>query len=378
MDEPFRDWQPPKGFLAARRRDVNFESVDGRQVVDVKLGAQGLRDLHGALMHLAILLEEDPAVERAFLVIRFPRLTLEKAQDAWKRARGLLRPDIAARLALVLLLPNQVEPWFDPSDPAVAEIARGLAVGIGGAGDQRLPTRSLAPTSPKFFEFWKALLHGWLRGARPFRLQQLADLVGCSHQTAMRSLVLLDRRGELRSHARDTSRVELGGFPRVTFEQAVGLASVLRRTRWFVDRSGRTPDPATLLRRLEKRRPPNLAIGGVTAARVLDPQFDLHGAPRLDVTLWAPEGAPYDAGFVGELDPGLRESPDKEGAVLAVHRLARAQPLFESRARELPCADPVEVLLDLHEIALIPQAEALVRSLRMGAETATKRPEARP
>ena len=162
----------------------------------------------------------------------------------------------------------------------------------------------------------------------------------------------------------------------MTFEQAVSLGGVLRRTRWFVDKSGRAPDPTALLRRLEKRGPENVAIGGVTAARHLDPAFDLHGAPRLDLTIWAPDGAPYDASFVSEVDPGLRESPEKEGAVLAVHRLSRAQPLFERRDGMLPYADPVEILLDLHEIALIPQADSLVRTLRSTVDAGAKRSEA--
>jgi hypothetical protein len=372
-----RGWQPPPGFRVAGRRDIDFESTDGRLLVDTKLGAQGVRDLHGALMHLAILLEADPRVERAFLVIRFPRLTRKRAQEAWRQARGLLRPDIAARLALVLLTPSDPEPWFDPNEPSAAEVARALAFGLGSGTDQRLRKHIVDPTSPKFFEFWKVLLNGWLRGARPFRLQQLADLAGCSHQTAIRSLALLERRGELESHTRDTVRVEFRAFPRLTFEQAVGLGGVLRKTRWFVDSSGRVPDPAALLRRLEKRRPDNVAIGGVAAARHFDPNFDLHGAPRLDLTLWAPDGAPYDASFVNVIDPGLRESPDKEGAILAVHRLGRAQPLFERRSQTLPIADPVEALLDLHELALLPQADALVRALRSSARLAVERTEER-
>ena len=165
MDEAYREWQPPAGFRPSRRRDVDFESLDGRLVVDTKLGAQGVRDLHGALMHLAILLEEEPAVERAFLVIRFPRLTFERAQEAWKRARGLLRPDIAARLAVVLLTSNRPDPWFDPDDQAVRQVAHTLAFDVGGVADQGLPKRSVDPTSPKFFEFWKVLLNGWLRGS---------------------------------------------------------------------------------------------------------------------------------------------------------------------------------------------------------------------
>jgi hypothetical protein len=181
----------------------------------------------------------------------------------------------------------------------------------------------------------------------------------------MRALEHLQGRGELRRIGR--RHIELSGFPRKTFEEAVLLADALplRQTSWFVDVSGRPGDPLALLRRLKRRRPQAVAVGGVVAARRLDPGFDLHGTPRLDVVYWAPDGAPYDLGFVSSTDPGLRASPSAHNAVLAVHRLSRANPLFDHAEGEpLPFADPVEVLLDLHELHLDSQAETLVGRLR--------------
>jgi hypothetical protein len=67
---------------------------------------------------------------------------------------------------------------------------------------------------------------------------------------------------------------------------------------------------------------------------------------------------------VSKLDSALRVSPTKDDAVLALHRLVRARPMFESDDEIGAIADPVEVLLDLHELRLEAQADALVKRLR--------------
>ncbi len=96
----------PVGFSPSAGRDIDCETADGRTVIEVKLGAQGIRDLHGALMQLALHLDRNPSVERAVLVMRFPRMSLETAREAWESARNLLAPAIGRRLGVVLLLPR--------------------------------------------------------------------------------------------------------------------------------------------------------------------------------------------------------------------------------------------------------------------------------
>ena len=105
-------------------------------------------------------------------------------------------------------------------------------------------------------------------------------------------------------------------------------------------------------------------MGGVAAARWWDPALDLHGMPRLDLIVHAPGGR-ADLGFVAQLDPGLGPvvEPNDPG-VLAVRSLTRAQSLFEERQGALAVADPVETILDLHDLGLDAQAGALIRRLR--------------
>lgn len=360
MERFTRSWLLPD-YNATTRRGVDFESSDGRRLVDIKLGAQGVRDLYGAVMHLALLLEEDVDLEEACLVIRFPRLTLNSAREAWVRSRGLLHPHVASRLAIVIV-GDKHETWFDPRTKHVAEIARA----VSGTVDARDTTSAkLSPASPRFFEIWKVLLNAWLRNEQALHVGHISNIVGCSYPTVMQAIELLQSRGEL-SEETDHRRVALRSFPVKTFEQGAGLADTLRKTRWFADASGRPPDPNSLLRRLQRACPPSIALGGVVAARKYDPRFDLHGTPRLDLSYWAPYGAPYNTSFLKAVDAGLRPG-SRDTAVLAVHRLSRTESCFEpSENDSLPYADPTEVLLDLHDLQLHDQANALIHVLREG------------
>jgi hypothetical protein len=76
--------------------------------------------------------------------------------------------------------------------------------------------------------------------------------------------------------------------------------------------------------------------------------------------------APVDLGWIKNVDPALRQAPQGEPApVLVVRPLMR--PIAGFRAvgeHALPIADPVETLLDLHELRLDAQATDLVKAVR--------------
>ena len=162
--------------------------------------------------------------------------------------------------------------------------------------------------------------------------------------------------------------MELGGFPREAWSELLALSPTHRARIAFVDRTGRRPDPEALLRRLQKLAPPDVALGGVAAARHWDPHFDLRGLPRLDLSLAA--GRQLDLGFLRRLDPGLGPLKGEGSPVLVVHPLQRPAALFTPGDR-LPIADPVETLLDLSELRLDDQANALIERLERRAREAT-------
>jgi hypothetical protein len=59
----------------------------------------------------------------------------------------------------------------------------------------------------------------------------------------------------------------------------------------------------------------------------------------------------------------------RESAIVVLHLVQRADPLFEPDPKGgLPYADPVETLLDLHELRLANQADQMIERLRARRE----------
>jgi hypothetical protein len=144
----------------------------------------------------------------------------------------------------------------------------------------------------------------------------------------------------------------------------LALGDGLRETHRFVDRSGRASETGDLLRRFAKRGR-HAALGGVEAARHYMPTFDLNGLPRIDVSVTSAD----DLTWVKKIDPALAEtpmSPSSASPLLVVHRLRRPEPRFDGAAG-VAFADPAEVLLDLHELRLVDQADEFVHALRESA-----------
>ncbi len=336
----------PGGFRpSAPGSPVDYEGK-GRWL---KLGLrfQGVRDLHAAAVRLAQLLVERPEVRLACLAVRLPRVSDERLRREWKSVRDVLRPALAARLALLSLGPR---PWVDPADPELLKVAQALRV----AEPPPEPPTSSALT-PKFFDVFKVLLEQRLVRKGPLRIGELLARSGCSYPTAADAFRRLEERGELAR--RPGRRIELVAFPRRTWGEVLALAPSLRRTAAYTDRTGRPANPLALVRRLAALGQAGVAVGGVLAARHWDPAFDLHGLPRLDLTV-------HGRWSIEALDPALAPAGRGDAVAVAVHPLARKEPLFgTSKKGPLPVADPVEALLDLHELGLLAQAEALIERL---------------
>lgn len=337
-----------------------FRSANGRSVIEVKHDVRGLRELHAALVQLALVVGRDPTIEHAHLVVGASRINLQRLGEEWAQFSRVLKPDVARRLAVIAIAGNTT--WSAPDHPALVPLARWALNRLGR--DRERVAHADAPDLPsrKAFEIWKVLLERWLRRGAALSVGELMRLSGCSYPTVASALRRLDARHELRRHS--SRSVELRVFPRTTFGEVLVLSESLRRPVWFIDRSGHPTDTQGLLRRLRSKRPSGIALGGVVAAQHFDPAFDLHGVPRVDLILHASDGH-YDLDFVERLDPALHRSSSADGAALAVHPLVRAHDLFEAAPDGgLPFADPVETLLDLHELRLHDQADAFVQTLR--------------
>ena len=342
-------------------RGVAFRSADGSQIIEIKSASRGVRDLYAALMQLAVIAVDEPRLQRAYLIAQLPRMTKRRAKEEWQRALGTLRPDTARRLALIGV----------GSDGAVVvpedHAAKRLAALVEEAFRDQKATERPSPSrlSSKSFEVWKVLLGAWLQHEGSLQVGEVAERAGCSYPTVAKTLERLEQRHEVE---RDTSRsVALKNFPSATLREVLALVETLRRPISFVDATGGDPSPQSLLRRMEARKPPRVALGGVVAARHYDRQLDLHGLPRLDVVMHTP----VDLRWVEDLDPALQPaSQDETAPVLVVRPLMRPTSAFKVVAEHaLPIADPVETLLDLYELRLDAQATDFVKAVRgPGAE----------
>lgn len=342
-----------------RNTPYDFVADNGALVLEVKRLSGSARDLHAAVTQLAVALEENPSIRRGYLLAQMPRMTVDRASAEWKRVQRVLRPKVGERLTLIAIGAGgaAVLPDDDERALSLAALARDALEGL----DAHHGSPEWRP-SEKFFDIWKVLLAAWLAREGSLRIGEVARRAGCSYPTVAKSLERLMDRREIQ---RDTSRsVKLRAFPSETLSQLLVLSESLRRPIRFVDATGRQPDPQVILRRLQKKNTPGVALGGVVAARHYDRHFDLHGLPRLDVVM----AKPVEIGWVRSVDPALRQSSlgDAE-PVLVVRRSTRPDPGFVDRGRsELPVADAVETLLDLYELRLDSQAEDLVRVLRDG------------
>jgi hypothetical protein len=311
-------------------------------------------------MQLAIFLEESSAVERACLVLSHTRMSLPRLKDEWKASKEVLRSAIARRLNLVVV--ESGETWIDPDEPYLQRIARVFEL-ASQSGDETRNATVPQQSGQRLQEVSKVLLSRWLQKQGPIALGELAEEVGCSYPTVRKAL----DKPSLRSVLQSTSNrsVELTAFPHDLWRELLALSNTRRNSFRFRDRSGEKPTPQGLLKRLERSKPPHLALGGVLGARHWHPDFDLHGTPRLDLVYHAPNGN-VDLEFVRKLDPALTQVDDRsESAVLVVHPLVRAAPLFiETTERSIPWADPVETALDLCDLSLTTQANQLLTHLR--------------
>jgi len=317
--------------------------------VEIKADLHGLRNLRSSLLGLAYWLTEHRN-SRGMLVVTNSRISARRLEKEWALAERALQPDVTHRLSVVLLrddryiglpqdLGNDFRGWLD------------------GLVEQE--TRSRAVKSREsFYDVLEVLVHQWLLGKGPVTREWLMRIVGCSYPTVATSLRRLE--SSLTHHS--DRRVELRYFPREEWWRLLAVADQVRSTSHFVDRSGQPQAFESLIRRLKRLGRGDIAVGGVTGARHYQPDLDLAGTPRLDLSVHS-RGRKIDLNFVQELDPALQKSKSREEpSRLVIHLVRRTDSLFERSDDGTVWADPVECLLDLHENRLEQQAQEFVAS----------------
>ncbi len=325
--------------------EIDLASQDSSIVIEIKIVTGAARDLSAGIMHLARACKITDA-KHAIFAIWAPRVSAARVRAEWDSNISVLAPQIGRRLQLVMASPNaEVLIPDDTLGRRIVAAVRSAAERLDD--DVKRPDRS--------HEVFKVLLVRWLRGDEPIAIGDLQRHTGLSHPSVSAGLRALGDAVE-----RTTNRsVFLREFPLRAWERLVALAPWVRQSRGFKDSSGRPTNIGALVQRARRQKRADIAIGGVVAARELQPDFDLAGIPRLDLEILAPHGT-ADLSFVERLDPALTPaSIEDAGVVLAVHVVARPEAYFVDGL-----ADPVEVLLDLTDLRLTMQAEELMRHLR--------------
>ena len=350
-------------YVHARRghdHDYDFLSLDGRQAIELKFALHGVRDLNAVAVQLALALATQPELERLILVAYVGRISVGRVETEWTRVLAALRPELAARLALVALgVEGDVSvPRGDAELEWLVQRARALRV---PHPPQRPHDTTPAPWTEKTFDVWTVLLEAWLRREPPLPIGEIETRSQCSYPTVAATVQQLESRGEL---SRTSSRrAGFTSLPRGSLGEILVMADHLRGTQRYVDGSGQRPDPEGLVRRIRAKAPTAVAIGGVVAARHYVPDFDLNGLPRIDVTTQARNSG---SGWVSGLDPALRlATPQERSPVLVVHHTRRAAPFYDADRRVTGAlVGPAETLLDLYDLRLTEQADDFARSLR--------------
>jgi len=324
--------------------------------VEVRSKTHGFRNVRGGLLEFAYWLAGHPR-DRGLFVLVDSRITEKRLRDEWQHAAQAISPDIMRRLILA---------WG--RDGQYVGLPQDLGDAFRNWLDQLVSGESLKGRSREsFYTILEILLHEWLLGKEPMTRTWLGRVAGCSYPTVAAALRRLDP--YLLRHS--DRRIELKYFPLEEWARLLAVSDRVRGTARFTVPSVEERSPEDHLERLRSLGLKNVAIGGVLGARHYDPDLDLIGTPRLDLSVHSP-GKQVDLGFIKMLDPALRQvDGNLKPANVVVHVIRRREAFFTPGLDGLPWADPVECLLDLYEANLQRHANDFLHALearRSGAK----------
>lgn len=331
------------GRMRANAGDAGYIRL-GKNILEVKGGVRAIRTLRASLLSLAYALGGS-AKREAYLVLVNPGISEERLRAEWEAALLALSGPVRKRLHLITVRAGRFVGLPDAPPKMIQEYVSDLI-------DREYRPGTILRRPDYFFVVLTILVNQWLRKGGPVSTRWLMETAGCSYPTASKALKRLGRAVKRHPYR----RVELDRFPKDAWKQLLAVSDDVRQTTRFIDQSGQPRSPEVLLSRFRNLRRPEVAVGGSLGARRWQPNLDLVGNPRLDLSIHCP-GNRLDLGFVRKLDPALAPAETTfEQATLVVHVVRQAVPTFQLGPDGVNWASPVECLLDLHEMRLEPQA----------------------
>ena len=157
------------------------------------MSSQGARDLHAALLRLALTVDETAKAKSLWIYI--PKMTISRVRDEWNAFRRVVdQTRIVPQISMVAMTSDGI--WSSSNSAELEEKAR---VQLPGLARARLPateTRWMT-VSAKFFEVWKVLLQAWLLREGPIAALEISKRSGASIPTVAAALRHFRQRGEV-------------------------------------------------------------------------------------------------------------------------------------------------------------------------------------
>lgn len=320
------------------------DAVLDDSVFEVLIEPRDLRRLRASLMDIARIAAGKRG-RRGILVLVEPAISEDRLFLEWGTLQSFIRPEILDHLAMVIRRDSQDMIFGRLSSAETANLEEVI---------QHRRQQSFKKTrrpNDAFFDILRVLLIHWVRKSGPLTSKELSMETGFTYPTIATALEKLDPC--LRRHS--DRRVEISSFPRDAWFKLVAQSENVRETRAYAARSIKPRPPEAMLDRLRELARSDIAIGGVIGARHYIPGLDLAGNPRLDLIMHSKRpGGENDV--LRRLDPALKPADRGEPPQVVIHAIYRPVSFFEKGGKEMPYADEIECLLDLHAARLESQA----------------------
>lgn len=318
--------------------------------VDIRNNVHNVRDLRSILLTLAYVAQAAPTCE-VLCILQLSRITQNRLDAELLNLRGLLGPD-GDRVHVVLGFPGT-----PLTLPALLEQAN-----VGPALVELIAEKRLSPNAPSSQRAVASLLFTLMLMNATWSLSaaEIGEYASASHPTV--SAVL---RQFLRYDAisRSGNKFFMAHFPRFAWTRWLNAEVALRKSVYFISRTGEPRDPLSMCKRLDCiLDDAHVAVGGILGAKHWFPGLDISGSGHFELVINA--NPSIDLSFLTKLDPAL-ERVDEEplNPALVVHFLTRHEAYFQDKDDGFLWADPVVCLTDLHAAGFDHQAEDLLQHL---------------
>lgn len=342
---PFLE-QPPlhqKGLTLGKGLENSFFTV--------KHGLKNVLSLQSGLVEAAHLAKENKG--RGILLLTKPRLSDNRLSSEWRKFLSIVDPGLAPGIALVChketgalqvfghLTEEETQRFSDFSNQS-----------------QTIRNKTMRSPASSHFEILRVLIIHFFRKSGPLPIKQICKESGYSYPSVGKVLSALQT--SLKRHS-DRS-VELNSFPSQSWARLIATASENRASLGFYVPAGKPRSTESLLKKVRLTAHPDIALGGIIAARQDLPGIDLVGIHRLDLTWRYPTESEVTA-FIRRLDPALKPAQPGTLPQVVIHHLHRPEPLFRQNSDQNLITDEVESLCDLYEARMVPQAAELLEHL---------------